>query len=81
MLGSGDRLSEDVLEALEKWTNFQDVDAGSADDTHKPRHIGFADPAVELAAAVICNGMPGEMTHRDRAHRALDALYEDLGLT
>ena len=43
--------------------------------------IGFADPAVGLAAAVICNGMPGEMTHRDRAHRALDALYEDLGLT
>ena len=42
--------------------------------------IGFADPAVGLAAAVICNGLPGEVTHRNRAHRACDALYQDLGL-
>jgi CubicO group peptidase (beta-lactamase class C family) len=41
----------------------------------------FADPAHNLAVAVICNGMPGEEAHNRRMHEILGALYEDLNLT
>ena len=40
----------------------------------------FADPAHDLAAAVIFNGSPGEQLHQKRIHAVLTALYEDLDL-
>jgi CubicO group peptidase (beta-lactamase class C family) len=40
----------------------------------------FADPEHGLAAALICNGMPGEPGHHRRTQPVLSALYEDLGL-
>jgi len=42
--------------------------------------VTFADPAHGLAAAVVCNGMPGEPAHHDRMQAVLAALYEDLRL-
>ncbi|BAM04824.1 serine hydrolase domain-containing protein [Phycisphaera mikurensis] len=42
--------------------------------------VGFADPAHGLAAAVVWDGMPGELAHQQRLHTTLAALYEDLGL-
>lgn len=41
---------------------------------------GFADPARDLAAAWVCNGMIGEAAHQDRARGIQAAIYEDLGL-
>ncbi len=42
--------------------------------------LAFADPENELAAAIICNGMPGEARNHRRTQRIVNALYEDLGL-
>ncbi|MEL7088278.1 MAG: serine hydrolase domain-containing protein, partial [Planctomycetota bacterium] len=42
--------------------------------------VGFADPAHDLAVAVVFNGQPGEPAHQKRMHELLAALYEDLGL-
>lgn len=42
--------------------------------------IAFADPAHDLAVAIILNGAPGEKAHQQRMHRLLTALYEDLAL-
>ncbi len=41
---------------------------------------GFADPEVGLAAAWVCNGMPGEPQHQRRQRAVQEALYRDLGL-
>jgi CubicO group peptidase (beta-lactamase class C family) len=41
---------------------------------------GFADPDAGLAAAWVCNGMPGEPLHQRRQREIQDALYRDLGL-
>lgn len=40
----------------------------------------FADPAYNLAAAIVFNGMPGEAAHDRRLRLVTAALYEDLGL-
>lgn len=40
----------------------------------------FCDPAVDLCAVVLCNGMPGEEAHQARMRGILNALYGDLGL-
>jgi len=40
----------------------------------------FCDPAHDLCAVVLFNGMPGEELHQPRMRRVLDALYTDLGL-
>lgn len=40
----------------------------------------FADPAHNLVVAIICNGMPGEAKHNQRARALHTAIYEDLGL-
>ncbi len=42
--------------------------------------VAFADPAHELAVAVVFNGMPGEKPHHQRIYSVLDALYRDLAL-
>ena len=42
--------------------------------------VCFADPEVGLAAALICNGMPGEPANHRRTQPVLTALYEDLDL-
>jgi len=41
----------------------------------------FADPEHGLAAAILCNGRPGEARHDQRMRQIHAALYEDLGLT
>ncbi|MBN2507425.1 MAG: beta-lactamase family protein [Verrucomicrobia bacterium] len=41
----------------------------------------FADPPRELVVAWLCNGLPGEPRHQERAWRINTCLYEDLGLT
>ena len=40
----------------------------------------FADPAYNLVAVVIFNGMPGDDAHHQRIYNTLGAIYEDLGL-
>jgi CubicO group peptidase (beta-lactamase class C family) len=40
----------------------------------------FADPAHDLAVALVFNGCPGEAAHQERVHAVLGALYEDLEL-
>ena len=40
----------------------------------------FADPALGLVVAWVCNGMPGEPAHQTRARELNTAIYEDLGL-
>ena len=40
----------------------------------------FADPAHDLAVALVFNGCPGDAAHQERVHTVLDALYVDLGL-
>jgi CubicO group peptidase (beta-lactamase class C family) len=40
----------------------------------------FADPAHDLAVALIFSGCPGDAAHQERVHAVLGALYEDLGL-
>lgn len=40
----------------------------------------FCDPAHDLCAVVLFNGMPGEDAHQARMRAALDALYRDLDL-
>ena len=42
--------------------------------------VGLADPAHDLAAAVVFNGAPGEARHHKRVLAFLEGLYEDLGL-
>ncbi len=42
--------------------------------------VGFCDPAHELVAAIVFNGMPGEPKHNARMRKFLTAMYEDLGL-
>lgn len=42
--------------------------------------IGFADPANQLAVAVVANGYPGEVPHNRRFRDLLTAMYDDLGL-
>lgn len=42
---------------------------------------GFADPDVGLAAAWVCNGMPGEPLHQRRQRAVQEAIYRDLGLS
>jgi CubicO group peptidase (beta-lactamase class C family) len=42
--------------------------------------VAFADPEHGLAAAVICNGTPGEAKHQRRIRQVLASVYEDLGL-
>lgn len=41
--------------------------------------VAFADPEHELIAAVVFNGMCGEVKHQQRMRTFLAALYEDLG--
>lgn len=43
--------------------------------------ISFADPENDLAAAIVCNGWPGEEAHRVRMNAVIDALYDDLDLS
>lgn len=43
--------------------------------------LAFADPEHELAAALVFNGMPGEVANHRRTQAVASALYEDLGLT
>jgi CubicO group peptidase (beta-lactamase class C family) len=40
----------------------------------------FCDPAHDLCAVLLFNGLPGEETHQKRMRAALDALYQDLKL-
>jgi CubicO group peptidase (beta-lactamase class C family) len=40
----------------------------------------FCDPAHGLVVAWVCNAMPGEKAHDERARRINAAIYEDLGL-
>ena len=40
----------------------------------------FADPEHNLVVALVCNGMPGEAQHNQRARALHTAIYEDLGL-
>jgi CubicO group peptidase (beta-lactamase class C family) len=40
----------------------------------------FADPAHDLAVALVFNGCPGDAAHQERVHVVLGELYEDLGL-
>ena len=40
----------------------------------------FADPANGLVVAWICNGLPGERRHQERAREINSAIYKDLGL-
>ena len=40
----------------------------------------FADPEHGIAAAIICNGTPGEVAHHRRMRDVHAALYQDLGL-
>jgi CubicO group peptidase (beta-lactamase class C family) len=40
----------------------------------------FADPKHNLVVALVCNGMPGELKHNQRARALHSAIYEDLGL-
>ncbi|MFW6060653.1 MAG: serine hydrolase domain-containing protein [Phycisphaeraceae bacterium] len=40
----------------------------------------FADPAHDLAVALLFNGTPGEKAHQQRVRATLTALYEDLDL-
>lgn len=42
--------------------------------------VAFADPVHRLAAAVVFNGMPGEVANHARTQPVITALYEDLGL-
>lgn len=42
--------------------------------------VSFADPAHELVAVLIFNGMPGGRAHHQRTNAVLGALYVDLGL-
>ncbi len=42
--------------------------------------VGFCDPQVELVAAIVFSGLPGEAKHNARMRALLTALYEDLGL-
>ncbi len=42
--------------------------------------VAFADPAHDLVAVVIFNGMPGEAAHHKRIYDVLGAIYEDLAL-
>lgn len=41
---------------------------------------GFADPAHQLAVAIVFNGTPGEKKHAKRMWGTLGAVYEDLDL-
>ncbi len=41
--------------------------------------LAFADPARQLAAVLIFNGMPGAKAHHARMERAVKALYEAMG--
>lgn len=40
----------------------------------------FADPKHNLVVALVCNGMPGEAKHGQRARALHSAIYEDLDL-
>ncbi len=42
--------------------------------------VAFADPAHNLAAAIIFNGMPGNAAHHKRINNVLAAIYTDLQL-
>lgn len=42
--------------------------------------VAFADPEHKLVVALVCNGMPGEPRHNQRARELHTAIYEDLGL-
>lgn len=41
---------------------------------------GFADPKHRLVVAWVCNGMPGERRHQQRAREVNSAIYTDLQL-
>jgi CubicO group peptidase (beta-lactamase class C family) len=42
--------------------------------------LAFVDPEIGLAAALCCNGMPGEAANHRRTQPVITALYEELGL-
>ena len=43
--------------------------------------VAFADPVHRLVVAVVTNGMPEGVVHRERQRAILDAVYTDLGLS
>ncbi|HEX4129753.1 MAG TPA: serine hydrolase domain-containing protein [Pirellulales bacterium] len=57
---------------------------GAAPDTYghsgSQSSVAFADPERQLAAAIVFNGMPGELRHQRRVRTVLEALYQDLRL-
>ena len=40
----------------------------------------FMDPAHELVVAWVCNGMPGEKRHQERARLINEVIYQEAGI-
>jgi CubicO group peptidase (beta-lactamase class C family) len=43
--------------------------------------VAFIDREYDLAVALVCNGMPGEVRHHLRMREILAAVYDDLGIS
>jgi len=78
--GLGFILGHDPYEPKRPYSYGPHASAGAFGHGGYQSSVAFADPAHGLAAAVVCNGTPGERGHHLRMQPILAALYEELGL-